>query len=243
MRGDDGVKRFPFLRRRGDVALIALSTALPTAPFLATGRLGTRQLARFAEMLDQTSGLFRIVLIHHPPLSAVPAFLRRLIDGAASARRPRRQRRRAFAARPRSPPRRGLARRAAGKNSRGRRAVGVGASPATAMRMQPATIFSASTAQRAATWRCEMIARQRDADGTCQRTPSASCSLYLGPRRKQQRDGEQRHHADQESRAQRAERAPAPAAPIALGLLGGDARDESGSSSSARCRSTRRRAT
>src|ERR1700740_1630737 len=30
MRGDDGVDRFPYLRRRGDVALIALSTALPT---------------------------------------------------------------------------------------------------------------------------------------------------------------------------------------------------------------------
>ena len=37
---------FRFVRRRGDVALIALSTGVPTAPFLATGRLGNRQLAR-----------------------------------------------------------------------------------------------------------------------------------------------------------------------------------------------------
>ncbi len=57
MCGDDGVQRFPFLRRRGDVALIALSTGLPTGPFMATGRLGARQLARLAELLEQTDGL------------------------------------------------------------------------------------------------------------------------------------------------------------------------------------------
>src|ERR1051326_3151917 len=44
MRGDDGIDRFPYVRRRGDAALIALSTALPTGPFMATGRLGSRQL-------------------------------------------------------------------------------------------------------------------------------------------------------------------------------------------------------
>src|SRR5580692_10638884 len=52
-----------------DVTLIGLSTALPTAPLLATGRLGKRQLARLLEILDQTHGLFRIALIHHPPLT------------------------------------------------------------------------------------------------------------------------------------------------------------------------------
>jgi 3',5'-cyclic AMP phosphodiesterase CpdA len=80
MRGDDCVDRFPYIRRRGDVALIALSTALPTGPFMATGRLGKRQLARFAETLDQTRGLFRIVLIHHPPRTPWRRHLRRLID-------------------------------------------------------------------------------------------------------------------------------------------------------------------
>jgi 3',5'-cyclic AMP phosphodiesterase CpdA len=80
MRGDDGVDRFPYLRRRGDVALIALSTALPTGPFMATGRLGNRQLTRFADALDQTRGLFRIVLIHHPPQSPWKRHLRRLTD-------------------------------------------------------------------------------------------------------------------------------------------------------------------
>jgi 3',5'-cyclic AMP phosphodiesterase CpdA len=81
MRGDDGVERFPFVRRRADVALIALSTAVATGPFMATGRLGERQLARLAEALEQTGGSFRIVLIHHPPLSPARRFFRRLIDG------------------------------------------------------------------------------------------------------------------------------------------------------------------
>jgi len=82
MRGDDGIARFPFLRRRGDVALIALSTALPTAPLLATGQLGRRQLAALSDMLQQTRGAFRIVLIHHPPLTPPARHLRRLVDAA-----------------------------------------------------------------------------------------------------------------------------------------------------------------
>jgi 3',5'-cyclic AMP phosphodiesterase CpdA len=82
MRGDDGVERFPFLRRHDNVALIALSTALPTAPFLATGRLGKRQLARLIEVLEATRGMFRVVLIHHPPATPRQRYLRRLIDAA-----------------------------------------------------------------------------------------------------------------------------------------------------------------
>jgi 3',5'-cyclic AMP phosphodiesterase CpdA len=80
MTGDDGLQRFPFLRRRDGVALLALSSGVATGPFMATGRLGERQLARLAEMLDQTRDAFRIVLIHHPPLSPAKRHLRRLID-------------------------------------------------------------------------------------------------------------------------------------------------------------------
>ena len=82
MRSDDGLDRFPFVRRRGDVALIALSSGVATGPFMATGRLGARQLARFAEALDQTRDAFRVVLIHHPPRSPLPRYLRRLTDAA-----------------------------------------------------------------------------------------------------------------------------------------------------------------
>ncbi len=82
MRGDDGLDRFPFIRRRGEIALIALSTGVPTGPFMATGRLGQRQLGRLAEALEETRGNFRIVLIHHPPISPLQRYFRRLSDGA-----------------------------------------------------------------------------------------------------------------------------------------------------------------
>jgi 3',5'-cyclic AMP phosphodiesterase CpdA len=82
MRGDDGRDGFPFLRRRGNVALIGLSTAVPTAPLMATGRLGKHQLARLLELLDQTRGMFRVVLIHHPAITPPKRRLRRLVDAA-----------------------------------------------------------------------------------------------------------------------------------------------------------------
>ncbi|MCQ8278615.1 metallophosphoesterase [Acetobacteraceae bacterium KSS8] len=60
---------FPFLRVRGPVAIVALCSAIPTRPGSAAGRLGHRQIARAAALLEEASrrGLFRIVLIHHPP--------------------------------------------------------------------------------------------------------------------------------------------------------------------------------
>lgn len=82
MRGDDGKDGFPFLRRRGNIALIGLSSAVPTAPLLATGRLGKTQLSRLLDVLEQTRGLFRIVLIHHPLLTPPKRRLRRLTDAA-----------------------------------------------------------------------------------------------------------------------------------------------------------------
>ena len=84
MRGDDSaMTAFPFLRRRGPLALIGLSTAVPTAPFMATGRLGGGQLARLAKTLDRCAreGLFRVVMIHHPPISTPARRLKRLVDG------------------------------------------------------------------------------------------------------------------------------------------------------------------
>jgi 3',5'-cyclic AMP phosphodiesterase CpdA len=82
MRGDDGSSGFPFVRQRANVALIALSTGVPTGPFMATGRLGKQQLSRLAQALAQTRDLFRVVLIHHPPLSPPRRHMRRLIDAA-----------------------------------------------------------------------------------------------------------------------------------------------------------------
>src|SRR5262249_52277604 len=83
MRGDDG-GAFPFLRRRDHVALIGLSSAVPTAPLLGTGHLGKAQLERLAQLLESggRAGVFRIVLIHHPPRSSSRRYFRRLVDGS-----------------------------------------------------------------------------------------------------------------------------------------------------------------
>ena len=84
MRGDSGESTFPFVRRRGPLALIGLSSAVPTAPFMATGRLGAAQIARLAAVLNgcRREALFRVVLIHHPPLSKPRRRFKRLLDGA-----------------------------------------------------------------------------------------------------------------------------------------------------------------
>lgn len=76
---------YPFVRRRGPAALIGLSSAVPTLPFLATGRLGSEQLGRLAKILDELKRekLFRVVMVHHPPVSRPGLYLRRLEDGRA----------------------------------------------------------------------------------------------------------------------------------------------------------------
>jgi 3',5'-cyclic AMP phosphodiesterase CpdA len=81
MSDDEGVGGFPFIRRRGNVVLIGLSTGVPTAPFLATGWLGAKQLAELAATLNKlaTENVFRIILIHHPPVTEAPQH-KRLLD-------------------------------------------------------------------------------------------------------------------------------------------------------------------
>src|SRR6185503_2826558 len=55
--GDDGSgdHSYPFLRRRGPVALIGLSSAVPTAPFMATGTLVRAQLDALEKILVSLS--------------------------------------------------------------------------------------------------------------------------------------------------------------------------------------------
>lgn len=70
MAGDDGPDRFPFLRVRGPAAFVGVSTAVPTPPLLATGAVGAEQAERLETLLGDLSrrGLFRVVLMHHPPM-------------------------------------------------------------------------------------------------------------------------------------------------------------------------------
>lgn len=64
---------FPYLRVRGPVAMIGVSSARPTAPFMASGFFRNGQAKRLAAILDHTGkrGLYRVVMIHHPPLAGI----------------------------------------------------------------------------------------------------------------------------------------------------------------------------
>src|SRR3546814_19639128 len=65
----EGPDAFPFVRFRGPVAIVGLSSAQPTPLFCAHGTLGTAPLDRLAGMLRRLgeAGNFRVVLLHPPP--------------------------------------------------------------------------------------------------------------------------------------------------------------------------------
>lgn len=80
-----GPVEFPTLRVRGPLALVGLNTATPTGPFQATGRVGAEQLGRLERLLEKLgdSGLWRVVLLHHPPTEGAVPRRRALTDQAA----------------------------------------------------------------------------------------------------------------------------------------------------------------
>lgn len=76
---------YPYMRVRGDVAIIGLSSAIPTAPFIASGKLGTAQLRELGRLLDEAKAkdLARVVMLHHPPHRATAKAARGLRDARA----------------------------------------------------------------------------------------------------------------------------------------------------------------
>jgi 3',5'-cyclic AMP phosphodiesterase CpdA len=74
---------FPVVRVRGEVAIIGLSTALPSPPPLADGWLGRAQLAALDEALASLEGKFRVLALHHPPYTNRHSILRGLRDRRA----------------------------------------------------------------------------------------------------------------------------------------------------------------
>jgi 3',5'-cyclic AMP phosphodiesterase CpdA len=74
--------RFPLLRLQPGLAVVALSSAVPSAPFMAVGRLGARQLRRAEEILDSEPcrERFRLVVLHHPPAGLHVRWHNRLLD-------------------------------------------------------------------------------------------------------------------------------------------------------------------
>ncbi len=91
MRGDDGLMDspadFPAIRIRGPVAFVGISSAHPSAPHLAVGSIGQAQLAEMERRLVELGGekLFRIVLLHHPPVSGTVKRRASLLDGEGFA--------------------------------------------------------------------------------------------------------------------------------------------------------------
>ncbi|MCU7959343.1 MAG: metallophosphoesterase [gamma proteobacterium symbiont of Bathyaustriella thionipta] len=79
---------FPSVRIRKNTAFIGLSTALPTAPLLASGTISAQQLAVLPGLLDKLArqGLFRVLMLHHPPVSGKRQWRKRLTNAAAFTR-------------------------------------------------------------------------------------------------------------------------------------------------------------
>ncbi len=85
-REDADTRGFPWIRRVGSrIALVGVSSARPTAPLLATGRVGEAQRSRVEALLTQlgAEGRVRVLLMHHPPIPANQSRRRQLDDAAA----------------------------------------------------------------------------------------------------------------------------------------------------------------
>jgi 3',5'-cyclic AMP phosphodiesterase CpdA len=74
--------RFPLLRVRGELAVVALNSAHPTPPLMAYGTLGSRQLREARALLAavEQRERFRLVVLHHPPHREHVSWHNRLTD-------------------------------------------------------------------------------------------------------------------------------------------------------------------
>ncbi|KZL18017.1 Calcineurin-like phosphoesterase superfamily domain protein [Pseudovibrio axinellae] len=76
--------RFPFVRRRGKITIIGVSSARASSPFLATGYINNNQLRALGEQLQHAKarGDFRVVLLHHPPVRNATSWYKRLVGSS-----------------------------------------------------------------------------------------------------------------------------------------------------------------
>ncbi len=74
---------FPYLRVRGDVGILGISSAITTRPFMATGKVGNAQMSAVGRILTsmKKQGLFRVILVHHPVITDQAKRHKRLVDG------------------------------------------------------------------------------------------------------------------------------------------------------------------
>ena len=77
---------FPFVRLRGPVALIGLSTALPRPPLVAAGALRSRQLESLSAVLSHPEVRSRTpVLLQHHPIHNPKTLAKTLVEGLHDA--------------------------------------------------------------------------------------------------------------------------------------------------------------
>jgi 3',5'-cyclic AMP phosphodiesterase CpdA len=78
--------RFPFVRLRGPAAIIGLTSAVPSLPLFAVGKIGKVQADALARILAHPEVRKRtpVVLMHHPVHNPVPT-LKRLMTGLNDA--------------------------------------------------------------------------------------------------------------------------------------------------------------
>jgi len=86
-----GTGSYPRVKLRGPAAIIALSSAVPRPPFVASGRVGARQLAALEKVLAHPEVARRtpVILIHHPPVDRrirLAQLRDGLVDGASLRR-------------------------------------------------------------------------------------------------------------------------------------------------------------
>lgn len=89
--GDHPSGPFPFVRFRGDAAIVGLSTAVARAPLFASGRVGHKQLDALARIMEHPDVARRtLVLLTHHPLINPPGLVGTYTHGLAEASQVRR---------------------------------------------------------------------------------------------------------------------------------------------------------
>jgi 3',5'-cyclic AMP phosphodiesterase CpdA len=78
--------RFPFVRLRGSVAIVALSSAVPRLPFISAGEVGLAQLDALDRVLahPEVSPRTVVLALHHPPIHPSSRIKHR-VDGLRDA--------------------------------------------------------------------------------------------------------------------------------------------------------------
>ena len=83
MKSDDNKSvSFPYLKKRGEVAIIGVNSGRATAPLMATGFFRQQQADDLANILQQTKDMFRVIMIHHPPLMKAHLIHKKLVGAS-----------------------------------------------------------------------------------------------------------------------------------------------------------------